>query len=190
VAILDIDVHHGNGTQHLFEQEPRVLYVSSHAWPFYPGTGAVDEVGEGPGEGFTVNLPLPSGSDDAVYARVYRELVEPVVRSFAPELVIVSAGFDTWGGDPLAGMQVSAAGYAELADVCLAVAEPAAQGRVVFALEGGYSLDGLEAGTAALADAALGRVHERLEIPADTAARLMPVYREVLAPRWPVLGPG
>jgi acetoin utilization deacetylase AcuC-like enzyme len=189
VAIVDIDVHHGNGTQHSFEREPRVLYVSSHAWPFYPGTGAAGEVGEGPGEGFTVNLPLPSGTGDTGYARVYREIVEPIGRAFAPELVIVSAGFDAWDGDPLAGMRLSAQGYAELAAVCLGIAEEAAQGRVVFALEGGYSLEGLGAGTAAVAAAALGDPHTPLRLDASAAAGPLARFREVLAPLWPVLDP-
>src|SRR5262245_14910941 len=101
VMITDFDVHHGNGTQHIFERDPRVLYLSSHAFPFYPGTGALGEVGEGPGRGFTVNLPMPAGCGDAEYARVYREFVEPIGRAFDPELLLVSAGFDPGEGDPI-----------------------------------------------------------------------------------------
>jgi len=188
VAILDIDVHHGNGTQHIFETDPRVLYVSSHAWPFYPGTGAAWEVGDGPGRGFTVNLPLPSGSGDALYAGVYRAIVEPIGRAFAPQLVIVSAGFDTWGGDPLAGMDLTPAGFAELADVCRAVAEPAAQGRMVFALEGGYALNGLAEGTAAIARAALGEAHTPIGGKDPRMAALLDGYRVSIGPFWPVIG--
>ena len=113
--IIDFDVHHGNGTQHIFAADRRVLYVSSHAWPFYPGTGALQEAGEGEARGFTVNLPMPMGCGDGEYAHLYREIVVPIGRAFDPELVLVSAGFDASGGDPLAGMRLTAAGYAELA---------------------------------------------------------------------------
>jgi acetoin utilization deacetylase AcuC-like enzyme len=113
VAIVDFDVHHGNGTQEAFWTDPRVLYVSSHQFPFYPGTGALDEVGEGEGRGFTVNLPLAPGTGDAEYAQAYREIVEPVGRAFDPELVLVSAGFDPIVTTP-GGMTVTA-GFAELA---------------------------------------------------------------------------
>jgi acetoin utilization deacetylase AcuC-like enzyme len=131
VAIVDFDVHHGNGTQHMFEADRRVLYVSSHAYPFYPGTGGLMETGVGEGRGFTVNLPMPAGCGDGEYARVYREIVEPIGRAFDAELVFVSAGFDAFGGDPLAPMALTAAGYSELTAVCLALAEGAAKGRAV-----------------------------------------------------------
>ena len=143
VAIVDFDVHHGNGTQDIFWDDPRVLFVSSHQFPFYPGTGALDEVGEGPGRGFTVNLPMPAGLGDGEYSRACREIVAPIGRSFDPELVLISAGFDAHEDDPLGGMALTAAGYADLADVCVAMAAGAARGRVVAVLEGGYSLDGL-----------------------------------------------
>ena len=114
VAILDFDVHHGNGTQEAFWRDPRVLFVSSHQFPYYPGTGALDEAGEGDGRGFTVNLPMPAGLGDGEYRRAYREIVEPIGRTFDPELVLVSAGFDIHRDDPLGGMGVTAAGFAEL----------------------------------------------------------------------------
>jgi acetoin utilization deacetylase AcuC-like enzyme len=183
VLVLDIDVHHGNGTQHIFERDPRVLYISSHAFPFYPGTGALDEVGEGEGEGFTVNLPLPQGMGDADYARVYRDVVEPVGRAYQPGLVIVSAGFDAYGGDPLAGMRLTAAGYAELMDVALSCAQGAP---VVVLLEGGYDLQGLGTCSAAVARRLLGDPHERVA-PAARAEPLVEVYRRFLRPYWPVL---
>jgi acetoin utilization deacetylase AcuC-like enzyme len=185
VLILDIDVHHGNGTQHMFERDPRVLYVSSHAYPFYPGTGALDEVGEGEGEGFTVNLPLPAGMGDGDYARVYRDVVEPIGRAFDPELVLVSAGFDAYGGDPLAGMRLTARGYRELTQVCLDCA--AGSRGVVVLLEGGYDEDGLALSSAALVSGLLGEPHE----PVARAARVDPLveaYRRQLLAYWPVLG--
>jgi acetoin utilization deacetylase AcuC-like enzyme len=187
VAVLDFDVHHGNGTQDMFYADRRVLYISSHAYPFYPGTGALGEVGEGGGRGFTVNLPLPPGMGDEEYARAYREFVLPIGRAFDPQLVIVSAGFDPYEGCPIAPMRVTPKGFAEIAEACLAVAGGAARGRVVFALEGGYNLDGIARSAAAVLRAALGRNGDRV---AGRSARFEPIasaYRETLAPLWPVL---
>src|SRR5207302_244082 len=112
VAVVDIDVHHGNGTQWMFYDDPHVLYVSSHQYPFYPGTGAADEVGTGAGEGFTVNVPLEAGATDADYEVVYHEAVVPVLEEFSPQLVLVSAGFDAHERDPLGAMRLTTAGYA------------------------------------------------------------------------------
>jgi acetoin utilization deacetylase AcuC-like enzyme len=185
VLVVDFDVHHGNGTQHIFEEDPRVLYVSSHEYPFYPGTGAVDEVGKGKGRGFTVNLPMPAGLGDGDYAAVYRQVVEPIARAFAPELVVVSAGFDAYVGDPLAGMALTSRGYRELIQACLDGAT-GARG-VVALLEGGYDLDGLAACSAEVVRALLG---ERAE-PVAPAARVEPLveaYRRTLRPYWPALG--
>src|SRR5260221_21810 len=139
----------------------RALYVSSPAFPFYPGTGALGEVGEGPGRGFTVNLPMPQGFGDQEYARVYRTIVEPIGRAFDPELVLVSAGFDAHRGDPLAGMDLTREGYAELTDVCLGIAAGSAKGRGVAAFEGGYNLDAIAGAAAAVARGLLGEVHTR-----------------------------
>jgi acetoin utilization deacetylase AcuC-like enzyme len=188
VMIIDFDVHHGNGTQHIFERDPRVLYLSSHAWPFYPGTGALEEMGEGEGRGFTVNLPLPSGMGDAEYARVYRDIVLPIGESFDPELLIVSAGFDAFGGDPLAGMRLTRDGYAELTEICLRIAAGASGGRAVFALEGGYDLDGLAACSAALVQRLLGEGATCPEpLFSQTARDLVTEYRRALREYWPVL---
>jgi acetoin utilization deacetylase AcuC-like enzyme len=189
VLIVDFDVHHGNGTQALFYDDPRVLYVSSHAWPFYPGTGAVDELGEGAGAGFTLNLPLPMGLGDAEYTALYREIVAPVTRAFDPELVLVSAGFDAYRDDPLAGMRLTAAGYAELTRVCLEAAEGAAGGRAVFLLEGGYSLEGLALGSQAIVEGLLERATPRPRVtePLPRAEALVAVFRRAFAPHWPVL---
>ena len=184
VLIVDIDVHHGNGTQHAFEDDPRVLYVSSHAFPFYPGTGALDEVGEGAGEGFTVNLPLPQGMGDGEYARVYRGVVEPIGRAFAPELVLVSAGFDAYGGDPLAGMRLTARGYRELTQVCLECAGDA-HGLVVL-LEGGYDLEGLATCSAEVVRGLFGEPYEPVA-PASRIEPLVEAYRRRLRPYWPAL---
>lgn len=143
VLIIDWDLHHGNGTQHSFYERPDVLYFSVHQYPYYPGTGAVQEAGSGAGEGYTVNVPLPPGPGDAEYLAVFQEVLEPIARQFRPELVFVSAGFDIYFRDPLGGMQVTPAGFAVLARKILDIAEEACGGKVVFLLEGGYHLQGL-----------------------------------------------
>jgi acetoin utilization deacetylase AcuC-like enzyme len=189
VAVVDFDVHHGNGTQAIFWEEPRVLYLSSHQFPFYPGTGALDEVGEDAGRGFTLNLPLPGGLGDGDCSRIYREIVEPVGRSFDPQLVLVSAGFDAHEADPLGGMGLTAAGFAELTDVCVSLASGAANGRVVAVLEGGYSLEGLAASTAASVGRLLDHPSPALAPGADPRTEsLLAAYRKVQTPFWPVLG--
>ena len=189
VLIVDWDVHHGNGTQAIFYEDPRVLYVSSHAYPFYPGTGALDDMGEGKGVGFTVNLPLPGGTGDRQYARLYRDVVGPIGNAFAPQLVLVSVGFDPHALDPLAGMQVTERGFAELTDVCLAIAEWGCEGRAVFVLEGGYDLGAIAASTAAVVRRLLGEAHE----PVAPAAggrfeEEVALMKRDLGRHWPVLG--
>ena len=187
VAVVDFDVHHGNGTQDIFYGDPRVLYVSTHAYPFYPGTGGLDEVGEGKGEGFTVNLPLPGTMGDAEYTRIYREIVEPVVRAFEPKLVLVSVGFDPHRDDPLAGMAVTERGFAAIAASCLATAAGAAQGRAIFVLEGGYDLDGIAASTGQVMRVLLG---ETAETGGDRAPRIDPligVFRKHHGQYWSAL---
>ena len=188
VLIVDWDVHHGNGTQAIFYEDPRVLYVSSHAYPFYPGTGALDEMGEGAGTGFTVNLPLPNGTGDRQYARLYRDLVAPIANAYAPELVLVSVGFDPHALDPLAGMALTERGFAELTDVCLGVAEWASQGRAIFVLEGGYDLGAIALSSAAVVRRLLGEPHDRI-VPASGGRfeEEVAVMRRDLARHWPVL---
>jgi acetoin utilization deacetylase AcuC-like enzyme len=188
VAVVDFDVHHGNGTQEAFWKDPRVLFVSSHQFPFYPGTGDLSEVGEGAGAGFTVNLPMPAGLADAEYARAYRRIVEPIGRAFGPEIVLVSAGFDAHRSDPLGGMSLSAAGFAELVDVCLSVAGVAAGGRLVAVLEGGYDLEGVAEATAAVVGRMLGRPFSPPDdAPRPGFERLLEAYREAHRPHWAVL---
>ncbi len=187
VAILDFDVHHGNGTQDIFWDEPRVLFVSSHQVPLYPGSGSLAEIGGPAARGRTVNLPMPPGSGDAEYVDVYRQIVLPIAHAFAPQLVLVSAGFDAHRGDPLAGMDLTDAGYQALADVCLAAASPA-NGRVVVLLEGGYDLDNIAGATAAVVGRLLDRPAAQ-PVPTDARAsqRLLEMYRRVHAAHWPVL---
>jgi acetoin utilization deacetylase AcuC-like enzyme len=145
VAVVDYDVHHGNGTQWTFYDDPNVLFVSSHQYPFYPGTGAADERGRGPGTGYTINLPMEVGATDADFDLVYRDVVVPVLQQFAPELILVSAGFDAHEFDPLAGMRMTTAGYGQITARLLAAADELCHGRIVFVTEGGYDTSALAA---------------------------------------------
>jgi acetoin utilization deacetylase AcuC-like enzyme len=143
VAIVDYDVHHGNGTQHSFYRDRSVLYISSHQYPFYPGTGAAHEIGAGEGTGFTVNIPLEAGCMDADYDLVFRSVVVPVLNEFKPDLILVSAGFDAHVHDPLAGMRLTAQGYGRLTAALLKAADDLCKGRIAFITEGGYDLPAL-----------------------------------------------
>ena len=145
VAIVDYDVHHGNGTQHIFEGDPSVLYVSTHQFPYYPGTGAAEEVGTGPGRGFTVNLPLEAGAVADDFRRVFGDVILPVLRQFAPDLLMISAGFDAHEDDPLGGMRLTAEAFGAMTRELRAVADECCQGRVVAVTEGGYDLRALAA---------------------------------------------
>jgi len=140
VAIVDIDVHHGNGTQWMFYGDRQVLYVSTHQYPFYPGTGAASEIGTGEGAGFTLNVPLEMGATDADYSLVYGAAVLPVIEEFAPELILVSAGFDAHERDPLASMRVTTEGYASIVRQLI---KASTNGSIAFVTEGGYDLGAL-----------------------------------------------
>jgi acetoin utilization deacetylase AcuC-like enzyme len=140
VAILDWDVHHGNGTQHIFEERSDVLYLSSHQFPFYPGTGAAEEVGRGAGRGYTINCALPPGQNDADFGAVFHELFLPALEQFQADLVIISAGFDAHARDPLGEMRVTERGFAAM---CAGVRDVAPPGKLVLLLEGGYDLEAL-----------------------------------------------
>jgi acetoin utilization deacetylase AcuC-like enzyme len=138
VAVIDWDVHHGNGTQDMFYDSNDVFVCSVHQSPLYPGTGAASERGRGAGEGYTLNLPLPARQDNAVYETVFRDQVLPAVRRFAPDLVLVSAGFDAHRADPIGGMSMTEDGFATLAALVVDLAEDVCDGKVVATLEGGY----------------------------------------------------
>jgi acetoin utilization deacetylase AcuC-like enzyme len=145
VMVIDWDVHHGNGTQEIFWDDPRVLFVSLHQYPFYPGTGAIDEIGGPDAEGMTVNLPMAAGFGDDEWVAAFRRVVTPLAHAFKPQLVFLSAGFDAHARDPLGGMQVTEAGFAAMADEVLAIARSHAGGKLVAVLEGGYDISALEA---------------------------------------------
>jgi acetoin utilization deacetylase AcuC-like enzyme len=143
VLIVDWDVHHGNGTQHSFEDDPSVFFFSTHQYPHYPGTGRASERGRGAGEGFTINVPMESGEGDETYRTVFQQSLVPAADRFRPDFVIISAGFDAHQDDPLAGMGLTEEGYAELTRIVAGIAARHAQGRIVSSLEGGYNLTAL-----------------------------------------------
>ncbi len=183
VAVVDWDVHHGNGTQNVFAATAEVLYVSIHQHPFYPGTGWMDELGVGDGKGTTVNLPLPGGSGRLVYEQAFRRIVTPIVDQFNPDWLLVSAGYDAHRADPLAGMQLEDEGYSMMSS---ALAPLVDRGRTVFFLEGGYDLDAVRNSVAATLD---GHAHPKpLPGGADDRA-LDPTIDQIvetLAPYWDV----
>ncbi|MBL7065428.1 MAG: histone deacetylase [Anaerolineae bacterium] len=146
VFIADFDVHHGNGTQDAFADDPAVFYFSTHQYPHYPGTGFWSETGYGAGEGTVLNVPLPPGVGDAGYAQVFAELVWPLAERFQPDLILVSAGYDAHWSDPLAHMNLSLTGYTWLERELVRIAEQLCDGQIVFTLEGGYQLDVLACG--------------------------------------------
>jgi acetoin utilization deacetylase AcuC-like enzyme len=165
VAILDWDVHHGNGTQDIFWNDPSVLYLSVHQYPFYPGSGAPTEIGGESARGATVNVGLPGGCGDAEYAAVFDHVFLPKLSAFRPDVLLISAGFDAFQHDPLAGMRVTHAGFAAMARRLRVAADRWSSGRVVAVLEGGYDLDGLGGGMAQV----LSAFTEAVEPPAAIA---------------------
>lgn len=146
ILIIDWDLHHGNGTQHAFYREKEVLYFSTHQFPYYPGTGHWDEVGEGEGLGFTFNVPLSPGKGDADYLFIFKEILGPIVDLYQPQFILVSAGFDIYSGDPLGGMMVTASGFGAFTALLLDMAKKVCENRLLLVLEGGYSLEGLRSG--------------------------------------------
>ena len=187
VAVVDFDVHHGNGTQWIFYDDPRVLYVSTHQFPFYPGTGSADEVGREAGAGFTVNVPLEAGATDADYRLVFREAVIPVLGRFAPQLVLVSAGYDAHERDPLASMRMTAHGYRAIVRQLTAAAP---NGAIAFLTEGGYDLSALasclDASFEAIAPGGSDAEPSDAESvsPAPRAERALEAVRAAQAPYW------
>jgi len=188
VLIVDWDLHHGNGTQHSFYNRSDVLYFSSHQFPYYPGTGYWDETGQGKGEGYTVNVPLYPGKTDEDYLYIYRRILSPVASSYKPEFILVSAGFDIYQGDPLGGMQISEQGFGALAAELHSLALDYSGGRILFALEGGYDLEGLRQGIKQvllqLASAAQ-RPEIKEKVSSSTERELEPVFR-TQKKYWPI----
>ncbi len=183
ILIVDWDVHHGNGTQNTFWDDPDVLYFSTHQYPFYPGTGSIGETGGAAAPGRTVNVPWPAGMGDAEYLAAFDRVLLPIARAFSPDLVLVSAGFDAAAGDLLGGMRISPSGYAAMTSRLL----PLAGGRVVLALEGGYNLDAISASAAACLRVLLGDAPSRTDFgaPAPLAARILDAVLREQSPFWP-----
>jgi acetoin utilization deacetylase AcuC-like enzyme len=143
ILIVDWDVHHGNGTQNSFYEDSRVLYFSTHRYGFfYPGTGAATEVGRGKGEGFNVNVPLSTGGSDSDYGNIFEKILKPIALEYRPQLVLVSAGFDTHCDDPLGGMEVTEKGFARMTQILMEIADTTARGKLAITLEGGYNVSG------------------------------------------------
>lgn len=194
VLIVDWDLHHGNGTQEAFYEDPKVLYVSTHQSPGYPGTGGMSEMGRGTGLGYTLNIPLRGGADDALYLRLFRDILAPAAEAFRPELILVSAGFDPYVGDPLGEMRVTPEGFAYLTRTLLNLAEALCGGRLVLVLEGGYHIQGLTKcvravllellGETCATEETLARVAGQADEKADV---LIDRARQQFAPYWPVL---
>jgi acetoin utilization deacetylase AcuC-like enzyme len=190
VAVVDIDVHHGNGTQRIFYDDPRVLYVSTHQHPFYPGTGLADEIGRGDGRGFTVNVPLAAGAGDADYELVQRAVIDPILEAFAPDLLLVSAGFDAHDRDPLGGMRLSTDGYLRIIRRLRAVMDRCSAGRIAAVTEGGYDLESLTAcclGLIAVLAGPPDPLPEPVVGPADRAEAALAAVLPAQRPHWPGL---
>ena len=181
VAIVDFDVHHGNGTEKIFYESADVLYMSVHQFPFYPGTGPATSIGAGAGEGTTINVALPAGCNDADYAAVFDQVFAPAISRFAPDVILASAGFDAAAPDPLGQMRVTTAGYHHMAARLCELADAHAGGRLAAVLEGGYDLVGLADGVRAMVEAMLGRPAPPLAADLDPALSELAIEQTLLA---------
>ena len=194
VLIVDWDLHHGNGTQQAFYEDDRVLYFSTHQSPAYPWTGRLAETGKGAGVGYTINVPMRPGANDAMYVRVFQDIFLPVAHEFRPEIILVSAGFDPYEGDPIGEMRVTPVGFACLARILLDLAEEVCDGRLVAVLEGGYNILGLVKCVRAvllefseetrLTQEALAALGGKADLGKDPVIRNV---REIQVPYWPSL---
>lgn len=178
VAIVDFDVHHGNGTQDTFYDDPSVYFVSSHQSPLYPGTGSLNETGSGTARGSIMNLPLPNGTGDSGFETLYQKVVFPALLRFQPEMIFVSAGFDAHWRDPLAGLGVSLTMFANLTRWLIQSAEALCEGRIVFVTEGGYDLEVLSYAALNVIHALLGQ--DTIHDPLGKAARELPLADELV----------
>ena len=187
VLIVDWDLHHGNGTQHSFYDDPAVLYMSTHQYPFYPGTGWHEEIGEGAGKGYTVNVPFSYGMGDADYLHAFEQVFIPVARLFKPEMVIVSAGFDIHRNDPLGGMSVTETGFALMTRMLMDLAEKECGGKILFGLEGGYDLTALTNSVRAVLMELKGTplyIQDAKDEPCAGARQMVSKVKQGLKPYW------
>ena len=191
-AILDWDVHHGNGTQEIFNRDPDVLYFSTHQSPLYPGTGSIEQIGEGPGQGSKINVPLPPGTSGASYKYILTELFAPLVGQFRPDFIAVSAGYDAYFGDPLANLNFTIDTYSYSANFVKDMANKLCDGRLAVVLEGGYNLQAVSLGVLATLSSilGLGSVDEPSPPPpqlVDQAIRReLSQIKEILSPYWKI----
>ena len=190
ILIVDFDLHHGNGTQHSFYAERGILYFSTHQYPYYPGTGSAREVGDGDGTGYTVNVPLSYGMGDDDFEYVFRTLLVPLSDRFGPEIVLVSAGFDTYYSDPLGGMRVTEGGFGSMTRILLEIADKHCKGKVAFVLEGGYDVMGLAASVRQvikeLKRKSAGKPH-RVISPSQDAVEIVGKVKAAIKPVWGAL---
>lgn len=187
VLILDWDVHHGNGTEHSFYDDPHVMYMSLHQWPHYPGTGAAEDVGRGPGAGFNVNIPLPAQCSDDEYIAMFQHIFDPIARAFDPQFVLISAGFDAHANDPLSGMLVSEGGFTAMTRILMNLAKDHAHHRCAVLLEGGYHLKALQNSAKSVLDELRG---ENMKQPTPSAKSSLHTFhriREIQQKFWNVL---
>jgi acetoin utilization deacetylase AcuC-like enzyme len=193
ILVVDWDLHHGNGTQHSFYEDSRVLYFSTHQYPFYPGTGSVNETGRKDGLGYTINVPLRRGPGNAEYLKIFRKILEPVARAYKPDLVMLSAGFDIYYRDPLGGMKVTPAGFASLVRVLLNIADNCSGGKFLITLEGGYDIEGQTQSTKAVLNEMRGETFQsdgdldRMEAEADKSVdKIINTVINQIEPIWKV----
>ncbi len=186
ILVIDWDVHHGNGTQNIFYDRSEVLYFSTHQFPFYPGTGSLNEKGTSDGEGFTLNVPMPARMNDEDYITVFNRLLIPVIEQYKPDILLVSAGFDSYFLDPLGGMEVSENGFAALTRIVLNEAEKHCQGKVAFVLEGGYNIQGLYTIMRSVFEEILQKNHTVIENPKSSPGCEMSIESviETYSPYW------
>jgi acetoin utilization deacetylase AcuC-like enzyme len=185
ILIADFDVHHGNGTQEIFYADPKVLYFSSHQYPWYPGSGSIYEDGDGEGKGFTVNVPLPAYCGDKEHLRVYREILVPVAKRFQPQLMLVSSGYDSHWADQLSLMQLTVEGFAGIVKIIKGLADELCQGKLLLSLEGGYNLEALSYSIKATLEILLGNTPSPDPLGKPQGAMMSPnidlILKEVVA---------
>ena len=184
ILIVDWDLHHGNGTQAQFYEDPRVLYFSTHQYPYYPGTGAIEEIGRGKGLGYNVNVPLRPGTDSGQYVKIFRKIIYPLSMKFKPDLVLISAGFDPYYKDPLGGMKVTPDGFTYMTRILMDIADHCCGGKLVATLEGGYHIDGLAESIKAVLIEMQDRTHVSDDVLSqmenDAGSQIDPVIKRVM----------
>jgi acetoin utilization deacetylase AcuC-like enzyme len=190
VLIIDWDLHHGNGTQKAFYDDPSILYFSTHQYPYYPGSGHYKEIGKGKGTGYTINIPLGTGNGNSEYIEIFKKLIFPISVSFNPEIVLVSAGFDIYYKDPLGGMKVTKEGFAFLTRIIMDIAERCCNGKMIVILEGGYHLEGLRESAKEVLKELMGintisqNYIERISKPNPLVNSIIENVKEEIKPYW------